>query len=426
MGAGARPFLYDVTRLVTRGLNAAPNGIDRIDFVLARHFLEKGATPLVATALGPRLSDAKRALTTLASIGAHWREDEDPARDEVYRAVVSALADDRAAGPPRVIRKRKLDDLARPTRAILDWGLPRGLPATEAPRGAVYFTATQFLLDRPWHVRWLEARRDVKPAAFVHDLLPLDHPEFFRRREALLHPRRLDALCRFGAGAIVASNAVGQRFRAFSAGKGRGDLPVCVARPPVQPIFAQEAPPPPELAGVAYFVTCGTIEPRKNHRLLLDVWRELAQEAGAPKLVVVGKRGWLNETVVDPMTRSPALRAHVVEANGLSTPGLRRLLAGARALLAPSLAEGFGLPLAEALVAGTPVICSDIDVFREVAGARPDYIHPLDGLGWLQAIKDYAAPHSSRRAEALGRLAREPFAAGEDFAEQVESFLAAL
>jgi glycosyltransferase involved in cell wall biosynthesis len=81
------------------------------------------------------------------------------------------------------------------------------------------------------------------------------------------------------------------------------------------------------------------------------------------------------------------------------------MVAGARAVLLPSFAEGFGMPVAEALVAGVPVIVSDIDALREVGGDAPDYIDPLDGLGWRAAIEDYCRPDSARRAAQVRRIA---------------------
>lgn len=420
----APPVVYDVTRLVARGLNAAPNGIDRVDFALARHFLSRGATPLACTALGPRLAPRDRALQSIEAIETYWRERTEASQDPVYRAVVAALAaPDGRAAPPAFARKPGVDAFLRNGRAFFDWALHVGRPPGAAPGGAVYFNATQFLLDRRWYVRWLETRPDVKPVAFIHDLLPIDRPEFFRPREAILHPRRNRVLCRIGAGAVVASQAVARRVAAFASENGRSDLPLCVARLPVSPVFEAPAAPPEALAGVAYFLAIGTIEPRKNHLLLLHLWRELAQSSDAPKLIIAGKRGWLTENAVDMMTRSPALRGAVIEAGGLSTPGLRRLMAGARALLMPSFGEGFGLPVAEALAAGAPVIASDLAVFRETGGDAPDYLDPLDGRGWLQAVRDYAARPSRRRDAALARLRAQRNAPPQTFFETIEDFL---
>ncbi len=425
-----RPVIYDVTRIVTRALNAAPNGIDRVDFALARHFLARNARAreaLICTAIGPRLADPNLALETIEGVESLWREDGDPEEDDVYRRVVEALGSKDSA-VSSLARARKRPDLLfleRNWRAMRRWAPHLGRPLREAPEGAVYFNVTQFLVDRSWYVRWLTARTDVKPVFFVHDLLPIEAPEFFRAREAMLHPRRISNICRYGAGAVVGSHAVARRLRQYAAENGRPELPVCVARLPVSPLFSSPAEPPAALDDVNYFVVCGTIEPRKNHLTLLNAWRVLTSDPAPPKLVIVGTRGWLNGPVIETLERSVALRPHVIEAGGLSTPGLRRLLAGARALLMPSFAEGFGLPVAEALAAGTPVVASDIEAFREVGGQAIDYVDPLDGRGWLQAVRDYATPDSPRRRAALER--NKGAVAGSDaFLATIDEFIARL
>ncbi len=69
----------------------------------------------------------------------------------------------------------------------------------------------------------------------------------------------------------------------------------------------------------------------------------------------------------------------------------------------PSFVEGFGLPVTEALAVHTPVIASDIPVFREIAGDAAELIDPLDGPSWRTAICEYAAQKSPRRAAALAK-----------------------
>jgi glycosyltransferase involved in cell wall biosynthesis len=156
------------------------------------------------------------------------------------------------------------------------------------------------------------------------------------------------------------------------------------------------------------FVCIGTIEPRKNHLLLLHLWRQMAETLAperVPRLTIIGRRGWENEQVLDMLDRCPALKGHVEELNGCSDARMSGLLRGARALLLPSFAEGYGMPVAEALAMGTPVICSDLAALREVGGDVPDYLDPLDGPGWRATILDYAAGGPVHRAQ-LSRISR--------------------
>jgi glycosyltransferase involved in cell wall biosynthesis len=72
--------------------------------------------------------------------------------------------------------------------------------------------------------------------------------------------------------------------------------------------------------------------------------------------------------------------------------------------LFPSLAEGYGMPLAEALAAGVPVIASDLPVFREIGQGVPELLPPDDASAWYAAVCDYASEDSTRRAAQVARL----------------------
>jgi glycosyltransferase involved in cell wall biosynthesis len=115
--------------------------------------------------------------------------------------------------------------------------------------------------------------------------------------------------------------------------------------------------------------------------------------------VLIGRRGWENEAVVDQLERSPAIRRYVHEVTNLGDHQVARLIHGAAALLSPSFAEGFNLPVIEALSLSTPVIASDIPAHRELA-AGAQLIDPLDGPAWLDAIATACATRPpSRRFE---------------------------
>jgi len=178
---------------------------------------------------------------------------------------------------------------------------------------------------------------------------------------------------------------------------------------------------PPARSADPFFVVLGTIEPRKNHLLLLDVWRAMIRKnpAGTPKLAIVGKRGWENETTFALIDRSPELRPYLFQERAMDTPALCALIDGALGALMPSFAEGYGLPVHEALARGAPVIASDIPAFRAISSPLLKLIDPTDGLAWQTAIESLSAA-----ARECGETRRGP-TWDEHFAT-VEAFLAAL
>jgi glycosyltransferase involved in cell wall biosynthesis len=397
-------LIYDLSRLVTRVLNATPNGIDRVDWLLARHYLSHPQFQTLALGLGitgPRMLSPSRVRGATDRVAAAWRETsigQTPC--PAYEQIVARLRATKSApnSIERIVvgRPRRAVDVAQ---ALFRYGPHLGAPPCDAaPRGAFYLNAANFPLDWRRHVAWLDERSDIRPIFFVHDLLPVERPEWFWDGEPARHERRLDLLARRGEAALVASATVEQSLRRYLNRSGRGDMPIFRRKLPVSEIFSELEVPDPRLENVEFFVVCGTIEPRKNHMLLLDVWRELVEAQGilAPKLVVVGNRGWNSEKIVDAL-KNDALAGHVIEVAGLPTHDYKRLLSNARALLAPSFAEGFGLPVAEAISVGTPIIASDIPSFREQGGDKVIYLDPRSQQDWSRAIRAAASAAPSKR-----------------------------
>lgn len=258
-------------------------------------------------------------------------------------------------------------------------------------------------LDSDDFVEWVR-RADVRPVYFVHDLIPLTHPQFCRAGEDQRHERRMRAVLETASGIIANSQATLDDLGRFAREQNLA-VPAALAAWLGGTRFSEL--PKSEKADRATFVVLGTIEGRKNHRLLLDVWRRLAKRMGeqAPRLVVVGQRGWQAQDVFAALDHDALLRPHVSEVNRCSDDQLAELFASARALLFPSKAEGFGLPLVEALGAGLPVIASDLPVFREIGCGIPLLLDSDDSAAWEAAILDFARPESAARAAQLEKIA---------------------
>lgn len=139
------------------------------------------------------------------------------------------------------------------------------------------------------------------------------------------------------------------------------------------------------------FLMVGTIEPRKGHRVALDAFEALWAKGVEARLVIVGRRGWLEEAIVAAIQTHPEQGRRLFWFNDADDSELSWLYDHARALILPSYAEGFGLPIVEAALRGRGVICSDIPVFREVGRDGAVYFRVNDALSLAGAVEDFLA-----------------------------------
>ncbi|MCX7114350.1 MAG: glycosyltransferase family 1 protein [Gammaproteobacteria bacterium] len=257
-------------------------------------------------------------------------------------------------------------------------------------------------LDKPWYSSLLTALK-VRPVFIVYDLIPMTHPEYCVDIAKSRHTMRTDRMLDLASATICISTATASELMHYASQSNQRLPPTTIA--PLASAMSLHLPGE-RLISEPYFVILGTIEPRKNHALLLQIWRDLATQLGekAPKLIIIGQRGWKCEHVTNLLDYSPLLKGLVIERSDCSDSELTTYLHHAQALLFPSLIEGYGLPLAEALTLNVPVIASDLPVFREIAGDIPDYVHPLDGKRWGELIRAYTEPKSTSRKEQLLRM----------------------
>lgn len=391
--------VLDVTRLLTRAAHPIATGVDRVELAYARRALAQpegraGFCAIVGQTAAPL--PFSRVAAFVGALDAKWR------RGGGSQAAANALAGRLGASfAAEAPAPGGTDDAARlALRLRLDAVAAMRRPAIAS--GETYVHVSHIRLDRPAIFEALK-QKGARIAMLIHDLIPIRFPEYGRPGEDARHRRRMTTALDVAAALIANSAETARDLSAFAAELGRPAPEIVVAPLGLETGFAREVPA--MTAATPYFVALGTIEPRKNHLLLLHLWRRLAERLGdeTPTLVVVGRRGWENEMIVDLLERSPAIRRHVIEANDLPDAALAALVKGARALLFPSFAEGYGLPLAEAMALGAPVIASDLPAFREIAGDRIETLDPLDGRAWEEAVLAFAQAPSTRRDAAILR-----------------------
>lgn len=226
----------------------------------------------------------------------------------------------------------------------------------------------------------------------AHDQFIFEHPEWFPKEDATsfstrrLVPRSLRQATRIVAVSEATRHAVERAY------PERGER-VSVAYPAVETVpSAQDLPLTRFAVPADYVLFLGTVEPRKNlvtafyafHRFLTDH----PERAVTLRFVVAGKWGWKTSDVREAMDRinawwRPTTSEPIIQTVGPVLEGEKwPLLRGASAFVFPSLDEGFGLPVLEAMSAGVPVLCSDRGALPEVAGDAALFAPPQDVEKW--------------------------------------------
>lgn len=362
-------ILLDVTRLVSRTwTRRSSTGIDRVCEAYCRH-----------------LRSRSRAVVQ-------------------FRGVVKVLS----ARDSQHLFDVLLDPTEFSRRGIVRFALGALARAPSRIEGAgrLYINTSHTDFDLQVHHDWIESN-DLRPVYFVHDLIPINNPNLSSQRAVERHLGRVLGALSSAAGVIVNSAATKQDLMEFAAQHRLSPPPILTATLAGQNLSAQvnsdqghvsdanEAIPD---GNTAYFVCVGTIERRKNYELLLRVWSRLKARLGqaCPMLIIIGQLGPQSGHVMKAYRAKPELKDLVRFVTDAPDAQLGKLVAGARGLLMPTLAEGFGLPMLEALQLGTPVIASDIPSLREIGQGIPLFIERSNDKGWEQAIETFSDPGSDR------------------------------
>lgn len=369
--------LLDVTRLIRRA-GRFLTGVDRVEMAYLSEFLERSVPifGLVRTSFGYVLLDR-----------AGLCEIKSKLCGTVPFAGIDALS-----RLPRGLTKTQRQALTE----VRKWSIARSTPrkfermlAENLPPKTSYINVGHSnITDRVF--AGIKDALHGQISVMIHDVIPLDFPEFQRIGTVEGFREKLQRVQRYADLIIYNSQDTQVRSEKYLGLWGQVPDAIVSHLGTVTPHVATNF----TLPTAPYFVSVSTIEPRKNHQFLLDLWEDLG--SGAPELHICGARGWNNEAVFHRLD-SLLDGTKVYERNDLNDSELMALVAGSHGMLFPSLAEGFGLPPVEAAALGVPILCNDLEVLREILGDIPVYASVSDSYQWIETVKKLALSDPNMR-----------------------------
>ena len=250
--------------------------------------------------------------------------------------------------------------------------------------------------------------RRTPVVATVYDAIPIVHPQWANQRlrgfknwlltQSVRNADRVIAISESGRDEVVSSYGIrAERTRVIPLGID-GEWFEPVDERAMQGTLLRRKLEP------GYFLFVGTLQPRKNVEALLDAYEALPQAIRRKRqLVIVGKYGWNAETLRRRLEDArPENRC--VWLDYVPREELYQLYAGAGTFVFPSLAEGFGLPILEALAKGLPIIASDLPVLRDLGAHLVAYVDARDTKALTDAMASFAQA-SADEAERAKRIA---------------------
>ena len=375
----------------------------------------------VAACIAANMQGGRPTLAAIDVLAAHAQANLMSGRAPRLLIDVTQLSEtDALSGIQRVVRNvaRELclleDDVPPIELVQLEHGVLRragtvaarllGHPAGAVPGGAIDIHPGDllFMIDSSWQrypdfVPVFESVRRLggRIVTVVYDLIPLRMPQFCGAGLVEVFKRWFDLAVRHSDMLLCISGAVRDDVAAYLDEHGMHpphplrldywrlgadivpDSAGQAIRPEVAAMAADSASP--------LFLMVGTIEPRKGHVAVLDAFDALWNEGSQARLCLAGKEGWEVGTLMQRIRRHPELGRRLFFVERFTDAEINLCYSRAQALLAASVAEGYGLPIVEAAQHQVPVIASDIAVFREVAGAGAEYF-PLGDQDALMAL----------------------------------------
>lgn len=271
--------------------------------------------------------------------------------------------------------------------------LPKTISIYDIPSGSVFFD-----IDSVWNTRLKRSfllpilhASGVKIVTLLYDLIPITHPQYCHKNTVMNFMMYTGAVIEYADLVITSAKATQNALDDLCDRLGKPRKKCVVV--PLGCDFAHnkstDGIPSQNVTDIAkkgkYLLMVGTIEPRKNHTLLIN-----ALDSGLEiNVVFAGRIGWNVENLEKCIRNHPMLGKRLFFAENCSDTDIDFLYKNAFMVAFPTYNEGFGLPIIEAFQRNTPVIASDIAVLREVAGDFADYFPLNDKDAFIRIVHGY-------------------------------------
>jgi glycosyltransferase involved in cell wall biosynthesis len=419
----------DITRILNRVNEKSPTGIDRVELEYAKHALKCGY--FFCYQKGNELFGAPRYLaeSAITYLDNRWEtgSEETPEVEASISAWKKTLRGNPAPKPSATVKflkdiqgKPYKDRLALVKKehefikkaapkvplSLASWFVAKFpaflLKKFEPKEKAVPAAGVHWnnIFENVWYLnvghtglekknlfKFLKDSPNIKVALYLHDLLPMTHPHLFVEGTDKTHKVRMDNMSKYSDTIIANSYYTKQKFEELY---GKDTVEVVLEIGSQQD--EEEAKPASKAIKRSGFVSLGTVEPRKNYVWLAQAWDDFCNQnpeiVKDEKLTIFGKIGWLKPKDLAKL-KEITERGNVQIISGASDSVVESTLSNSRAYMTAAEVEGWGMPLAESLGYGTPVIATDVAAHREVTRNIARFFNFNDIEGFNEHVRKF-------------------------------------
>lgn len=379
-------ILFDISKLISSLKKSSPTGIDRVELQYFMYLVENKYEEVEFVFKfrnNMHVARKEKAVKLFNELGLGWKYKEKTKK--IIKNKNTLYWYRKWLTKSNIIKSsilyQKITLLIK-KRSVFDRELEKLI--SKSMGAVVYLNVSHANVENEKILEYFKCK-NIKIVCMLHDLIPVTHPQYCTLQSTQKHHIRLKSMVKNSDIIIANSNYTKKELMNYF--DHLNDSIVFIA-----PLGTELLPNTNcflEKNVNHYFVTVGTIEARKNHELLLKVWKSLLMEMGGecPYLYIVGQRGWKNEQFFRDLELFKRSSDKIIEINNADDKLLTSLMKRSKGLLMPTYIEGWCMPITEALSINVPVLCTDLEVLRESSQNEAIYLPNDCHEIWVEEIK---------------------------------------